>query len=299
MQTQPLPKTIIIITGPTASGKTNVAIEVAKKFETEIISADSRQCFKELNIGVARPSPEQLSQVPHHFIASHSIHENITAAYFEKYALEKAKELFSIHDVIVMVGGTGLYIKALCEGLDKIPETDPIIRDRVVMNYNQNGIAWLIGELKLKDPLFNEKGEMKNPQRMMRALEVIESTGQSIIAFRNTGREKRDFNIVKYGIDISREELHRNIDSRVDRMLQAGLVEEVRPLLPFKNLNALQTVGYRELFDCFENQVSLAEATALIKQNTRRYAKRQLTWFKRDDQVKWLPATEITSAILS
>lgn len=299
MQSHPLPKTLIIITGPTASGKTGVAIDVAKKFDTEIISADSRQCFKELNIGVARPSPDQLSQVPHHFIASHSIEVNITAAYFEEYALRKAKELFSGHDVIVMVGGTGLYIKAFCEGLDKIPAIDPVIRERVVVNYNHKGIDWLKEELESKDPTYSEKGEMKNPQRMMRALEVIESTGQSILSFRNTGREKRDFNIVKYGIQISREELHRNIDSRVDQMLQAGLVEEARPLLPFRNLNALQTVGYKELFDFFESQTTLAVATALIKQNTRQYAKRQLTWFRREGQVNWLPAAEITSAVLS
>ena len=293
----PVKKTVIIVCGPTAVGKTSTAIQIAKHFNTEVISADSRQCFKELNIGVARPSAHELKEVNHHFIASHSIHEEVTAATFEQYALQKAKELFQQHDVLVMTGGTGLYIKAFCEGLDIIPEIPAGIRENIIRNFENKGIEWLQHEVKEKDPAFYEAGEIQNPQRIMRALEVMEATGQSILSFRSGEKAKRDFAIIKFGMELPKEELHRNINTRVNKMIEAGLLDEVKGLIPFKNLNALQTVGYAELFDYLEEktlparrQVTLPEAIERIKTNTRQYAKRQITWFKKDKDIKPLPA---------
>lgn len=275
-------KRVIVIAGPTAVGKTTAAIELAKQLGTEIISADSRQCYREMKIGVARPSEGELREVRHHFIASHSIQEEVTAAGFEKFALAKAEELFQRHDSIVMVGGTGLYIKAFCEGLDEIPGIDPQVRSSIIQQYEEKGIAWLQEELKKKDPQFERVGEMLNPQRMMRALEVIESSGKSIIEFRKGGRTPRDFEITKIGLQLPREELNQRINARVDAMMEAGLLEEVRQLLPYRHLNALQTVGYRELFDYIDKKISLPAAIEQIKINTRQYAKRQMTWFRKE-----------------
>jgi tRNA dimethylallyltransferase len=290
-------KTVIVIAGPTAVGKTAVALQLAKHFQTEIISADSRQCFKELNIGVARPSPIELNQVPHHFIASHSIHEEVTAASFEQFALKKAKDLFQHKDVVVMVGGTGLYIKAFCEGLDRIPEIEPGIRDQVIEQYNTKGIGWLQQQLKEKDPEFYAKGEIQNPQRSMRALEVMEATGRSILNFRNTGKEQRDFSIMKIGLELPRQQLIEQINNRVDQMMEAGQLEEVKELLPFRHLNALQTVGYAELFDYLDNKIPLHEAIERIRINTRQYAKRQMTWFKKDKEFNWFSPYQVAEII--
>ena len=286
-------KTVIIVAGPTAVGKTTLAIKLARHFNTEIISADSRQCFKELNIGVARPSEDELRQVKHHFIASHSMHEEVTAATFEEYALQKVNELFQQHDIVVMTGGTGLYIKAFCEGLDRIPAIDPSIREQVISNYEAKGISWLQEEIKQNDPLFFNSGEMQNPQRMMRALEVILSTGLSILSFRNGEKSKRDFTITRIGIELPKEKLHRNIHTRVDKMMAAGLAEEVRSLLPYRHLNALQTVGYAELFEYIDGTILLEKATEKIKAATRQYAKRQLTWFRKDAAIKWFEPQQV------
>lgn len=280
-------KTVIIIAGPTAVGKTAAAIDVATQLNTEIISADSRQCFKELAIGVARPSEEELAAVPHHFIASHSIHDEITAASYEEYALQKANELFQHHDAVVMVGGTGLYIKAFCEGLDTIPPINPAIRNEIINNYEQNGLGWLQEQVKEKDPLFFSQGETQNPQRLMRALEVVEATGQSVLSFRKGQKAARDFNILKMGLELPRPDLNERIHKRVDKMMEQGLLEEVKSLLPFKQLNALQTVGYKELFAFLDGEVSLEKAVEQIKTNTRQYAKRQMTWFKKDAEMHW------------
>lgn len=285
-------KTVIIIAGPTAVGKTAIAIDLALYFQTAIISADSRQCFKELSIGVARPSEEELQQVPHYFIASHSIHDEVTAAGFETYALQKVNELFATHDVVVVAGGTGLYIKAFCEGLDEVPDVPAAVRAGIIQAYETHGLQWLQQQLKEKDPVFYEKGEIKNPQRMMRALEVVEATGRSIFDFRKGEATIRGFNIVKIGLELPREELYQRINARVDDMMQAGLLEEVRSLIPYKHLNALQTVGYAELFDYLDGHVTLERAVELIKQNTRRYAKRQMTWFKRDQAFNWFNPRE-------
>jgi tRNA dimethylallyltransferase len=290
-------KKVIIITGPTAVGKTAVAIEMAKHFKTEIISADSRQCFKELNIGVARPSARELQQVKHHFIASHSIHEEVNAALFENYALEKTGQLFQKNDVVIMVGGTGLYIKAFCEGLDEIPPVNQGIRAMISTKYKEEGLGWLQKEIRLKDPAFYKEGEIQNPQRMMRALEVTESTGRSILSFHKNEKAKRGFHIIKIGLELPKEELHRNINTRVDKMMDTGLPEEVKQLTPYKNLNALQTVGYVEIFEWLSGNISLPEAVEQIKINTRQYAKRQMTWFKKDAAIKWFAPGQVNEMI--
>lgn len=280
-------KSVIVIAGPTAVGKTSVAISLAKHFNTEIISADSRQCYKELNIGVARPSEEELKAVPHHFIASHSVREEITAASFEKYAVDKATQLLQEKDFVIMVGGTGLYIRAFCEGLDEVPSIDPNIRQKIIENYEHNGIGWLQQRIKEQDPEFYTTGEIQNPQRLMRALEVIQATGQSIRSFQKAGKAERDFQIIKIALELPKDELHRNINQRVEQMMAAGLLDEVKGLFELKKLNALQTVGYAELFDYLEGKTSLDEAVELIKIHTRQYAKRQMTWFKKDTAFPW------------
>jgi tRNA dimethylallyltransferase len=295
MPITPNQKSVIIIIGPTASGKTALAIDIAGHFQTEIISADSRQCYEELTIGVARPSEDELQQVKHHFIATHSIHDEVTAVAFEQYALAKTKELFNAQDVVLMVGGTGLYIKAFCEGLDTIPAIEEQTRTKIISDYEKHGMEWLENELRQKDPDFFRVGEIRNPQRMMRALEVVESTGQSILAFRNGKKAERDFNIIKIGIDIPKEELHERISRRTDQMMENGLLEEVKSLLPYKHLNALQTVGYKELFEHLDQKVSLEKAIERIKTNTRQYAKRQLTWFRKDKDISWISAPQMHS----
>lgn len=282
-------KTVIVIAGPTAVGKTAVGIAVARHFGTEIISADSRQVFRELKIGVARPSPEELAAVPHHFVASHSIQEKITAASFEEYALSKVHHLFQQHDTVVMVGGTGLYLKAFAEGMDPIPEVPPEIHIAVIAGYHENGLNWLQAQVKSLDPHFYSEGEVQNPQRLMRALEVSKATGRSILSFRTGEKKQRDFHLVKIALEIPKEQLHQRIHRRVDQMMEQGLLEEVRSLLPYQHLNALQTVGYKELFAFFNGETTLPESVEAIKQNTRRYAKRQLTWFRKDKEFTWLP----------
>ncbi|MEP7165486.1 MAG: tRNA (adenosine(37)-N6)-dimethylallyltransferase MiaA [Ferruginibacter sp.] len=281
-------KTCIIIAGPTAVGKTSIALAIARHFSTEIISADSRQCFKELNIGVAKPTAAELEGIHHYFINSHSIHDDISAADFERYALNAVEGIFLKNDIAVMVGGTGLYIKAFCEGMDEIPAVDSLIRNSIITDYNNKGIDWLREQIKNNDLDYFSKGEIENPQRMMRALEVKLSTGKSIISFRSGKKEKRDFNIITIALELPRDILYQRINARVDDMMKAGLLEEARSLIPFKHLNALQTVGYRELFDHFDGKYSLERAVELIKQNSRNYAKRQLTWFKKDPSINWL-----------
>ena len=292
-------KTVIIIAGPTAVGKTDIAIKVAKYFRTEIISADSRQCFKEMNIGVARPSPEELSQVKHHFIASHSVHEKVNAVTFEQYAIKKSNELFEKNDVLILTGGTGLYIKAFCEGMDEIPEVPEVVRNEIVEQYKQHGLPWLQEQLQHLDPKFFEAGEIKNPHRLMRALEVFKATGKSILDFRKGKKVEREFNVIKIALQLPKEDLHRNIETRVDKMMQMGLSEEVRSLIPYQHLNALQTVGYKELFDYFNGEIDLQGAVELIKRNTKQYAKRQVAWFNKDDTYQWIEPDHINPSEIS
>ncbi len=280
-------KKVIIVEGPTAVGKTGVAIRLALHFKTVIISADSRQCYKEMNIGVARPSVEELDTVPHYFIATHSVAEEVNAATFENYALNLLNELFLNHDVVIMAGGTGLYIKAFCEGLDNIPEIPAAVRETIVRNYEEKGLHWLQQQVQQADPEFYSSGEIQNPQRLMRALEVVQHAGQSILNFRKGEKKQRNFEIIKIGLEQPREILVENINKRVDEMIQHGLVAEVKSLLPYRNLNALNTVGYSEIFEYLDGKLSLPEAVERIKINTRQYAKRQMTWFKKDKEVKW------------
>jgi len=281
-------KTVIVIVGPTAVGKTSIAIQLAQHLHTKIISADSRQCFKELNIGVAKPSLQELQLVHHYFINSHSIHEDVNAGVFENLSLECADEIFQENETAVMVGGTGLYVKAFCEGLDEMPEIDLSIRKNIQWHYEEAGIDWLQNEIKNNDLEFYNSGEIQNPQRMMRALEVKLSTGKSILSFRSQQKKERAFDIKKIGLQLPKEELHRNINNRVDEMITNGLIDEVKNLISERNLNALQTVGYKEIFDYFDNKINLEEAIALIKKNTRHYAKRQMTWFKKDESIQWI-----------
>jgi tRNA dimethylallyltransferase len=274
-------KKCIVISGPTASGKTAYALPLALKYNTSIISADSRQCFRELNIGVAKPSTSELQEVKHYFIDTLSINEEVNARLFEQYALDCTQEIFKDNDVAIMAGGTGLYIKAFCEGLDDIPGISPEIQNKIRENYKIHGMPWLEEQLKTRDLHFAEKGEMKNPQRMLRALEVVISTGHSILDFHSKTKTERPFLIEHHYLDVPRNILYDHINMRTDKMINDGLIEEARNLFPNRHLNALQTVGYKELFDHFEGTISLDNAIEDIKKNTRHFAKRQITWFKK------------------
>lgn len=285
-------KTVILITGPTASGKTSLAIQTALRYNTEIISADSRQCYIEMNIGVAKPTPSELAAVPHHFINSHSIHDDVSAATFAAYAEDAANKIFANHNLLVLAGGTGLYIKAFLEGLDDIPAIDPAIRKEIADQYNIHGIEWLKDQVRIRDPVFYAEGEIMNPQRMMRALEVKMATGKSIKDFhKKSGNVGKEYDVKKYAIDLPREQLYDNINNRVDNMMNDGLLDEVISLQPYRHLNALQTVGYTELFDHLDGKMSLEDAVEKIKQNTRNYAKRQLTWLRKEKDLQWVSNT--------
>jgi len=283
-------KICISLVGPTAVGKTAIALQLAKQFSTSVISADSRQCFKELNIGVAKPSPAELNETEHFFVNSHHIWDEVTVAGFVKDALVFSETCFQKSNSVVLAGGTGLYVKAFLEGIDDIPPVQETIRKEIALGYINGGLPWLQDKLKTEDPDFFLKGETRNPQRCMRALEVVRQTGKSILIFQQGIKKERPFKTVKIGLDMPREQLYERINARVDKMMDTGLETEVRSLIPYRNLNALQTVGYRELFDYFEGKTSITRAVELIKQNTRHYAKRQLTWFKRDPQIHWVPA---------
>jgi len=280
-------KKVHIIAGPTAVGKTAFAIQKALSLGTEIISFDSRQCYRELNIGVARPSAEELAAVPHHFIASQSIFERVSAAGFAQWALAKAEALFADHDDIVLVGGTGLYIKAFAFGLDEMPPSDAGVRASLQAMYNDGGLPWLATTLHQLDPLYAADGEMQNPHRMLRALEVFQLTGRSIRSFQTGVLAERPFGMEWTLLEMPREQLYQRINHRVDAMMTAGLLDEVRSLVDRFHLSpdqlpqALQTVGYTELIAHLAGRLSLDEAITQIKTNTRHYAKRQLTWFRK------------------
>ena len=283
--------TVYIVVGPTAVGKTKYAIELAQKLKTEIISSDARQCYKELNIGVARPTESELETVPHHFIASHSIHETVNAGVFEQYALEKTEALLAKYGSVVMVGGTGLYIKAFTEGMDAIPAIDPAIRHQIQEDFTTNGIDWLQAQVQQLDPAYwsaADLGEQQNTQRLSRALEVKIGTGQSILDFQHQQKKKRPFTIQKIGLEMPRAQLYDRINQRVIQMVEMGLEEEVKSLLPQFHLNALQTVGYQEWLSYFDGNQTIDAVIQAIQQNTRHYAKRQMTWFKKDVEIKWV-----------
>jgi len=287
------------VLGPTAVGKTAVAVQLAQYFQTSIISADSRQCFRELNIGVAKPSATELQLIHHYFINSHTVKDEMSAALFEQLALQWANEIFREKNVLIMVGGTGLYIKAFCEGLDDIPPMPLAMRNEIQLAYEKKGIAWLQEQIKEKDPLFYTTGEIFNPQRMIRALEVKLATGNSILSYRTNLQKQRPFDIVRMGLQLPKDQLHRNIDTRIQTMMEEGLVAEVEKLSPYRALNALRTVGYKELFDYLDGKISLEQAVEMIKKNTRQYAKRQITWFRKDPAIQWMHPEEVRGAMIS
>jgi len=285
-------KTLIVIAGPTAVGKTAIAIELAQRYHTVVVSADSRQFFREMSIGTAKPGEEELAMVQHYFINSHSIQESFSVGDFEKQALTLLDELFKQHDVVIIAGGSGLYIKAVCEGFDDLPVADPGIRHRLNQDFTELGIHHLQNRLKEVDPEYYKQVDIHNPQRLIRALEVFETTGKPISYYRKSTVNDRPFNIVKIGLNLPRDILYQQINHRVDRMIADGLLDEVRILLPYRQLNALNTVGYSELFDYIDGKTDLESAIELIKQNTRHFAKRQLTWFRKDKDLHWLEADD-------
>lgn len=290
------PKTLLCILGPTAVGKTATAISLAKRLNTEIISADSRQFYSELSIGTAKPSPSELASVPHHFIGHIGINQTYSAGDFERDALACLNKLFETHDTVVAVGGSGLYVKALVDGLDDMPKANEALRTELNSLHHSHGISILQERLHQIDQELYEKTELQNPQRVMRAIEIAIATKEGFIP--NKNKHLRTFNVVKVVINLPREVLYQRINQRVDEMISLGLVEEAKHFLSYKNHYALQTVGYTELFDYFEHKHSLDEAINLIKQHTRNYAKRQLTWFKKEAPENWMLPLEV-DAILS
>lgn len=281
-----MPPTLIVLSGPTASGKTSLAIRLAQHFQTAIVSADSRQFFREMHIGTAKPTAEELAQAPHYFIDSHSITEDYSVGQYEREALELLPTLFQTHDTVILTGGSGLYINALCQGIDHFPEVPEAVRQSVENDLEKRGISYLQEELRTADPQYYEEVDLNNPHRLIRALSVCRSSGQPYSSFRKSGAAARFFRPVYLQLHWPRPELYDRINRRVDLMLEAGLEEEARSLYPQKHLTALQTVGYQEFFDYFDGNISREEAIELIKRNSRRYAKRQLTWFRRDGHWK-------------
>jgi tRNA dimethylallyltransferase len=280
-------KYLITVIGPTAIGKTALAIEVAKHFKCDIISADSRQFFKEMTIGTAVPSNDELEAAKHHFIQNISIFKDYTVGDFEREAIAKLEELYQCNDYAVMVGGSGLYIDAVLKGFDDFPDVDPSVREALISEYEKNGIEYLQQELQRLDPVHYEKVAKENPQRLMRALEVCIGSGKPYSSFLNIKKNSRNFTPIIIGLDAERELMYSRINQRVDIMVNSGLIEEARELYPDKKLNALQTVGYRELFSYFDGEFTKDFAIEEIKKNTRRFAKRQMTWFKRNEGAKW------------
>lgn len=294
--------TLIVIAGPTAVGKTGVAIRLARELQTEIVSADSRQLFRELEVGTAKPSRGELLEVRHHFINSHSVHDDYDAARFGDEALAIIHRIFETRQHAILCGGSGLYIKAVCDGFDDVPEVPEEIRTSLLENWKIHGLTWLQQKMEELDPDHYAVMDRMNPHRLIRALEVKMATGASISSFRSAGRRKHGFHIVKIGLELPREELYARIDERMDEMIEAGLFEEAEQLYPYRHLNALQTVGYREIFGYLDGAYDRDEAIRLLKRNSRRYAKRQLTWFKRDEAFQWFSPRQyedIVSAIQS
>ena len=285
-------KTLIVIVGPTGSGKTDLSIRVAQHYACPIISTDSRQFYRGIPIGTAQPTAEELDLVEHHFIASHNLEDEFNCGAYEVAAIARLEELFLRHDVVVAVGGSGLYIKALTDGMDDLPEVDPALRSSLATRLKTEGLEALAEQLRELDPAFYEVVDRKNPARVLRALEVCLTTGKPYSSLRTGVRQKREFNIVKIGTDVPRDILYDRIDRRVDMMIDQGLEQEARKVYPMRHLNSLQTVGYREMFDYFDGKSTRDEAIELIKRNSRRYAKRQMTWFRRDDEIAWFSPSE-------
>ena len=290
-------KTLIIIAGPTAIGKTALAISLAKHFKTEIISADSRQFYREMNIGTAKPSEAELKEVKHHLINSHSVLDQFNAGDFEKESIELINKLFLNHDQVIMAGGSGLFINAVSHGFDQLPIATEEIRNYFNTILEEKGIKFLQDQLKEIDPVYYKEVDIYNPQRIIRALEVFECSGETFSSLRTNIKKQRPFNIVKIGLNTDRNIVYERINLRVDQMIKDGLIKEVEGLKSFRHLNPLNTVGYSEIFDYLEGKSNREEAIEKIKQNTRRFAKRQITWFKKSEDIKWYKPDELEPII--
>lgn len=297
-------KYLIVIVGPTAIGKTALSIQLAQHFDCEIISCDSRQFYREMTIGTAVPTAEEIGAVPHHFIHCQSIFTHYTVGDFEKDAMARLHELFLEHDIAILVGGSGLYVDAVLKGFDDFPDIAPEVREEVTNQYQKNGIEYLQQQLQQRDVLYYEQlttdnpQTLLNPQRMIRFVEVCLGAGKPYSSFLNQKQKHREFLPIVIGLEAERNEMYDRINTRVDLMVEAGLLEEAKGLYPNKNLNALQTVGYRELFDYFDHKIALHDAISEIKKNTRRFAKRQLTWFKRKENTQWFDFKTDTKSII-
>ena len=278
---------LVLVVGPTAVGKSELCLNLAKRFQTEIVSCDSRQFYRELQLGTAKPSPEEMEQVPHHFIDSLSIEDAYDVRKFEQEALLVLERLFASKKVVVMVGGSGLYAQAIVHGLDEVPGADPKVRKEIITSYEVLGLEWLQSEVERVDPEFFDKVDRNNPQRLMRALEVFRYSGLKFSSFRIKSKVPRPFQTLKIGLDLPREELYHRIDQRMENMLTRGLFEEAQSLFDKRHLNALQTLGYTEIFGFLEGKYDTEEMLRLLKRNSRRYAKRQWTWFRKDNQINW------------
>lgn len=292
-------KYLLVICGPTASGKTSLGIDLAQYFDADIISCDSRQFFKEMSIGTAKPNATELAAATHHFINSLSIEDFYTIGDFERDAIQFLEEYFQNQDIAIMVGGSGMYIKAVCEGIDEYPEVDLNIRTALNQLFKKEGIEPLQTELKKLDPQYYNRVDLNNQQRLIRALEICKSTGQPFSSFQQKNTVQRPFTTIKIGINWERPKLYQRINQRVDIMLEEGLEQEAKQLYPKRNLNALQTVGYQEFFDFFSGQITKDKAIELIKRNTRRYAKRQMTWFRKDQELKWFDTPIATTKVIN
>lgn len=290
-------KYLIVIAGPTAIGKTALSIAIAKNYNCPVISADSRQFYKEMSIGTAKPTSEEMKGVTHYFIDSHTITEDYNVGKYETEVISLLEKLFQSNDKVILVGGSGLYIDAVCKGFDVLPEADAEVRGKINLLLEKEGIKGLQNLLKKLDIDYYNKIDLQNPQRLSRALEVCLTTGMPYSILRKGTNKKRNFNCIKIGLNTSREVLYNRINLRVDAMMANGLLNEVKSLQSYKNANALQTVGYKELFDLLDNKTDLNTAVELIKQNTRRFAKRQLTWFRRDEEMKWFEPDQLKQII--
>jgi tRNA dimethylallyltransferase len=289
--------TLIVILGPTCVGKTDVSVTIARHFRCEIISADSRQFYREMKIGTSVPEEDLLSEIRHHFIRFIDAEMYYSASLFERDVLKILPEIFEKNYIVLMTGGSGMYIDAVCNGIDDIPDVDPAIREKYLKKYKEDGIASLRIALKILDPDHYENVDLKNPKRIIRALEISETTGRPYSSFLTKQKQERDFRIIRIGLERPRDELYKRINNRVDVMIEKGLEDEARGLFRLRHMNALQSVGYREFFDFFEGKISREKAIELIKRNTRRYAKRQMTWWARDKGITWFNAENVVGII--
>ena len=282
-----MPHTLIVLIGPTGVGKTELSLSIAEYFQTCILSADSRQLYQELKIGTAAPTPSQLARVPHHFVGTLGLTDYYSAAQYEADVLEKLEELFQHNDTVVLTGGSMMYVDAVCKGIDDIPTVDKETRELMLQRYEEEGLETLCAELKILDPEYYQIVDLKNPKRVIHALEICYMTGKTYTSFRTQKHKERPFRIIQIGLTREREELYDRINRRVDEMMQEGLLEEAKSVYPFKHLNSLNTVGYKEIFNYLDGEWSLDFAIEKIKQNSRIYSRKQMTWFKRNPNIQW------------